>query len=171
MLTGGIFRMFFLFYNFLKIFVFSTCWQQRFLHLVTHGIQKKCFLSVFFFILLCLKFYFLLLFLWDSYSSCMLLSISQNTFFSLGLICNKWKCLSMIYLMFCIVLLNFSTSGILDLFSIFVVKLITHIYNHVFDSTYVTILHSVTNDILVSLNFHIYFDNPVLFLYLGVNLW
>ena len=77
----------------------------------------------------------------------------------------------MIYLMFCIVLLNFSTSEILDLFSIFVVKLITHIYNHVFDSTYVTILHSVTNDILVSLNFHIYFDNPVLFLYLGVNLW
>ena len=38
---------------------------------------------------------------------------------------------------------------------------------YVFDDTFVTILHSTTVDLLVSLNFHIYFDSSVLFLYLG----
>ena len=39
--------------------------------------------------------------------------------FSLGLICNKYQCLSKIFLMFGRVLLNLSTSGILSLFAFF----------------------------------------------------
>ena len=47
------------------------------------------------------------------------IGLRRNAFFSVGLICNKCHCLSMIFLMFGRVLLNFSTSGILNLFAIF----------------------------------------------------
>ena len=36
----------------------------------------------------------------------------------------------------------------------------------VFDNTFVTVLYSITGDILASLSFHIYFDSTLLFLYL-----
>ena len=39
-------------------------------------------------------------------------------------------------------------------------------FNCVLDNTFVTILHSITGDILPSLSSHIYFDSSVLFLYL-----
>ena len=48
------------------------------------------------------------------------IGLPWNAFFSLGLICNKCQCSSMIFLMFGRVLLNFSTNGILGLFCIFV---------------------------------------------------
>ena len=40
-------------------------------------------------------------------------------------------------------------------------------FNCVFDNTFVTILHSVTGDVLASLSSHIYIDSSVLLLYLG----
>ena len=36
----------------------------------------------------------------------------------------------------------------------------------VFDNTFVTVLYSITGDILASLSFHMYFDSSLLFLYL-----
>ena len=48
-----------------------------------------------------------------------IIGLSWNIFFNVGLRCNKCRCLSMIFLKFGKFLLNFSTSGILGLFAIF----------------------------------------------------
>ena len=109
MLTGGIFLcfLFFLFYNF---------WRRLFFPLVDnkdyHVLCNMGFFSASFF-LITLLFKILLLpiislrFLFLLYA---IIGFSWNVFFSLGLICNKCQCSSMIFLMFGKVLLNFSTS-------------------------------------------------------------
>ena len=119
LLTEGIFCMFFLLYNFWRCLLFVLVDSNDY---QWHGLQKRGFFSPFFF-LITLSFKILLLpsislgFLFLVYA---IIGLPWNAFFSLGLICNKCQCPSMIFSMFGKVLLNFTTNGILGLFSIFV---------------------------------------------------
>ena len=78
-------------------------------------VREKVLLFCFFFpaLLCCLKSSCFLLFLRFVFLLYAIIGLSVNTSFSLGLICNKCQCLSMIFLNFSKVLLNFSASGIL----------------------------------------------------------
>ena len=118
MLTGEIFCTFFLFYNFWRC-LFSQFSDSKDYHVLR--LAKKVFLFFFLF-----SHYFLLKILFlASFSLTFLfllyaiIGLSWNTFFSLGLICNKCQYLSITFSMFGKVLLNFSTSAILGLFAIF----------------------------------------------------
>ena len=112
--------------NFVCFSCFITFEDVCFFHLLTTKIitscvtwaTKRCFFSAFFF-LITLVFKILLLpiiflrFLFFFYA---IIGFSWNLFFSLGLICNKFQCSSVIFLMFGKVLFNFSTSRILVIF-------------------------------------------------------
>ena len=102
-----------------NFFFFFNCKDYRVLHNMDYR-KGTSFLLSFFVLLSCLKSYCFLLFLWDSYSSGMLLLVSfEMHFFSLGIICKNCLCLSIFSLMFGRVLWNFNTSEIFDLFVIF----------------------------------------------------
>ena len=109
MLTGGIICMFFVFYNFWRRLFFPLFDNKDYYVLCNMGYRKGAFFLLSFSLMLkilllpiiSLRFLFLL------YA---IIGFSWNVFFSLGLICNKCQCSSMIFLMFGKVLLNFSTS-------------------------------------------------------------
>ena len=103
--------MFFLFYYFWRCLLFLLVDSKDY-HVLYHmGFFLITLLfKILLFPIISLRFLFLL---------CAIIGLSGNVFFSLGLICNEYQCLSMISLMFGRVLLNFSTSGILRLFAIF----------------------------------------------------
>ena len=126
MLTGHIFWIFFLFNNFWTRLFFPLVDNKDYYVLCKMGYRKGAsFLLSFSLLPCCLKSYCFQLFLWDSHFSCMLLLVFlEIRLISLGLICKIYQCSSMIFLTFGKVLLNFSTSGVLGLFAIFVLKLI-----------------------------------------------
>ena len=117
MFTGGIFCMFFLFYDFWRCFFFLLFDSKDYRVLCNMGYRKGASfllffrISLFFKILLppiiSLRFLFFL---------CAIIGLSWKVFLRVGLICNKCQCLSMVSLMFGRVLLNFSSNGILFFF-------------------------------------------------------
>lgn len=102
----------------LKIFFFLYLLTAEIMaSYITWAREKVLFLAFFFHITLLLKYYW---FFWDVNSSFMLILVSlEFHFFSLGLICNRCQSLSMIFVMFKRVLLNFSAIGIRGLFGFF----------------------------------------------------
>ena len=115
MSTCGIFCMFFLFCNFWRCFFFLSVDS-----VLCNMSYRKGYPFLFSFFITLFKILFLciisLRFLFFLHA---VVGLRRNAFFSVGLIWNKCHCLSMIFLMFGRVLLNFSTSGILNLFAIF----------------------------------------------------
>ena len=96
---------------FLKMFFFLLFDSKDYRVLCNMGYRKGASFLLFFRITLFFKILLLpiisLRFLFLLYA---IIGFSWNVFFSLGLICNKCQCSSMIFLMFGKVLLNFSTS-------------------------------------------------------------
>ena len=101
LLSRGIFCIFFLFYNSESIFILAESKDYRVL--CNMGYRKGAsFLLSSLVLLCCLNSYCFELFLWDFYSSCLLIFVSlEMHFFSLGLICNKCQCLSMFVKRWC----------------------------------------------------------------------
>ena len=96
----------------LKAKVIASCatWATERWFFLTFSFRITLLFKIVLLPYICLRFLFLLYAMTD---------LSWKVVFSLGLICNKCHCLSVISLMFGRVQLNFSTSGILCMFVIF----------------------------------------------------